>query len=88
MASLSTIRRWFRLAPLAVLAIAAAPARAAHWLASPDCGVSTDSLNCRLAGVLSFLYVAAALLAFVLLLVIVLAVRSFRRRANDDKGLR
>ena len=86
MVSRFSIRRWYCLAALCVAALASGPAHAAQWLASPDCSASGNSLDCRLAGVLSFLYIAAAVLAFALLLVVLLAVRSFRQRSRSDKG--
>jgi hypothetical protein len=70
-----------------VFLLQATPAHAALLL-TPDCSASGDSLGCRLTGVLSFLYVAAALLAVALVLVVVLAVRSYRRKNDDNKGPR
>jgi hypothetical protein len=84
MAHLSILRLRI-VAAAAVLALAAGPARAAVLIADPDCSASGNSLGCRLGDVLSFLYIAAAVLAFVLVLVIVLAVRSFRKRAANAK---
>ncbi len=87
MATLPSIRHPSRFAALAVTAVAALRAHASLLLAARDCGASGNSLDCRLADVLSFLYVAAALLALVLMLVVVLAVRSYRRTSNNgDKG--
>ncbi len=87
MATFPTIRRPSRFAVLAILAVAAVRAHASLLQSVNDCGASGNSLDCHLADVLSFLYVAAGLLALVLLLVIVLAVRSYRRTSNNgDKG--
>jgi cytosine/uracil/thiamine/allantoin permease len=84
MASRSLISRSL-IAATVVLTLAATHARAAVLISDPDCSASANSFNCHLAGVLSFLYVAAALLAVVLVLVIVLAVRSYRRRSDDKR---
>ncbi len=61
----------------------AAQAHASTLLIAPDCSASGNSLQCRLAGVLSFLTVAAALLAVLLVAVIVLAVRSYRNSQRE-----
>jgi len=79
-ANISPIRRWF---PLAALSLPTARAHASALLIAPDCSASGNSLQCRLAGVLSFLTVAATLLAVVLVVVIVLAVRSYRNNQRD-----
>jgi H+/Cl- antiporter ClcA len=60
----------------------------AALLLAQDCDASGNTLDCHLAGVLSFLYIAAGLLAVVLLMVIALAVRSYRRKDDDSKGPR
>lgn len=53
-------------------------------LVSPSCSAAPDSLDCRLASVLSLLYVAAGLLGLVLLLVIFVAVKSYRKNSKMD----
>jgi H+/Cl- antiporter ClcA len=72
---------------MAALGLLVPHAQAALLLAQ-DCDASRNTLDCHLAGVLSFLYIAAGLLAVVLLLVVVLAVRSYRRKNDDRKGPR
>ena len=76
--------------PLALLAaLVLLPAQAhAALLLDRDCGAFRNTADCRLTGVLSILTVAAVLLAVVLLLVIVLDVRSYRRKDEHDKGQR
>jgi hypothetical protein len=56
-------------------------------LASPSCSTSDNklqALECRLPGVLHLLYIAAAILTLVLIAVIVLAVRMYRRNKSSD----
>jgi len=72
-----------RCLPLAALGLLSTRAQATVLLAAPDCSVSGNSLQCRLAGVLNFLTIAAALLAVLLVGVIVLAVRSVRNNKRD-----
>jgi membrane protein implicated in regulation of membrane protease activity len=80
------IRRISCWVALLTAALSAGRAHASLLLSTPDCSAAANSLQCRLTGVLSFLYIAGVLLAVLLLLVIVLAVRSYRRASrNTDK---
>jgi hypothetical protein len=85
--TLTPIRRRLQFAFPPALAtlflLQASPAHAALLL-TPDCSASGESLGCRLTGVLSFLYVAAALLAVLLLLAIGYAVRYYRKDKRKD----
>jgi hypothetical protein len=51
----------------------------------PGCSASGDSLKCHLLGLLNFLYAAAGVLAFMLIVVVVLAVKSYRKNKDDKK---
>jgi hypothetical protein len=46
---------------------------------APDCSISGDPLKCYLSGILSFLDVAAAILGILLIAVIVVVVRIYRK---------
>ncbi len=64
-----------------------ATAAQASTLSTPDCSASSD-LACHLNGVLHVLYIVAATLALVLLAVIALAVRYYRKNAAEDEHRR
>ena len=49
------------------------------------CSASRDSLSCRLLAILNFLYVAAGLLTLALIVVVVLALKSYRRNKADRR---
>jgi hypothetical protein len=73
---------------LLTLAFAVSTARLAHastLFAASDCSASGDSLKCHLLGFLNFLYAAAGVLAFMLIVVVALAVKSYRKNKNDEK---
>jgi uncharacterized membrane protein YciS (DUF1049 family) len=75
-------------AALAVAAVAlTATAAHAATLITPDCAASSD-LACHLSGVLHVLYIVAAILALVLLAVIALAVRIYRKNNIEDEQRR
>jgi hypothetical protein len=61
-------------------------ASASALVLSQDCRTAPDSLGCRLNGVLDFLYAAALMLGVVLVVVIVVTIRIYRKN-KDDKGL-
>jgi hypothetical protein len=70
------------------LALAASTSRlmyASTLTDTPDCSASGDSLKCHLLGILDFLYVAAVVLGIVLIVVVVLAVNSYRKNKKDDE---
>jgi hypothetical protein len=58
----------------------------ASTLLAPACDKAGDSFKCRLVGILNFLDAAAIVLGFVLLLVIVLAVRMYRKNRSAEKS--
>jgi tellurite resistance protein TehA-like permease len=70
-------------------AFAALTPTAAHAsaLSTPDCAASSD-VACHLTGVLHVLYIIAAVLAFVLLAVIALAVRIYRKNSAENEQRR
>jgi bacteriorhodopsin len=73
---------------LLALAFAASTGRLAHAATlsiEPGCTASGDSLKCHLLGLLNFLYAAAGVLAFMLIVVVVLAVKSYRKNKDDKK---
>jgi hypothetical protein len=53
---------------------------------SPNCTTDGDNLHCHLLGFLHFLYAAASLLAVVLMIVIALAVRFYRRNKSNPRA--
>jgi hypothetical protein len=61
-------------------------ARASALTSVSDCSASGDSLKCHLLGVLNFLYAAAGLLGILLIAVVVLAFKSFRKNKTDEKA--
>jgi heme/copper-type cytochrome/quinol oxidase subunit 2 len=58
----------------------------ASTLLVPACDTAADSFKCRLVGILNFLYAAAGILALVLIVVIVLAVRMYRKNRSAEKN--
>lgn len=78
-------KRW--LLPLVVGCAAAASrsARASSLILAPDCSVLGGEYSCYLPGILRFLYVLAIVLGVVLLVVVVLAVKSYRKNKEDEK---
>jgi hypothetical protein len=56
---------------------------AAVALFAADCSTNADSLGCRLASILHILYIAAAILGFVLLIVGLHAYRTYRQNKAD-----
>lgn len=82
----STTRR--RSQTAALLIAAASVSRAAHASATviaPDCTASGDGFGCRLLGILNLLYAAAGVLALVLIVVIIVAVKSYRKNNRIDE---
>ena len=78
--------RWHLLVvALALAASAGYPVHAAAVSSVPDCSASGDSLRCYLGGVLKFLYVAAGLLLVLLIAVVAVAVKSYRKNTDDEK---
>jgi hypothetical protein len=82
-------RRLARTSALLLALAFAAPtgslAHASTHSLTPDCSASGDTLKCDLLGFLNFLYAAAGVLALVLIVVVVLAVKSYRKNRNDEK---
>ncbi len=70
--------------PLAFAAATSTAAHASTLSLSTDCSASGDSLKCRLGDFLGFLYAAAGVLCFVLIIVVVLAVHSYRASKKGD----
>ncbi len=72
------------------LAFAAATGTAAHASTrslSTGCSASGDTLKCRLGEFLGFLYAAAGVLGFILIIVIVMAIHSYRvSKKGDNTG--
>ena len=60
-------------------------ARACTFSFSPDCNASGGGIRCSLLGLLKFLYAIAGVLAFVLIVVAALAVKSYRKNKQDEK---
>ena len=52
----------------------------------PNCSAYGDSPKCHLLGILNFLYAAAGVLGFLLIVVVVLAFESFRKNKTDGKA--
>jgi hypothetical protein len=81
-----------RLAAAIALALAFAAARAHAAVLTttlaPDCTASGGDFACHLTGFLHLLYFIAAILAVVLLIVIALAVRMYRRNKTEDEKRR
>jgi hypothetical protein len=78
--------RWYSL--LVALAVAAAvgcPVHASALSSVPDCSASGGGLRCDLQGVLDFLYMAAGVLGVLLLAVVALAIKSYRKNKDDEK---
>ena len=70
----------------AVSASCTAQASAAFaGLASSNCSASGDSLMCGMLGLLHFLYAAAGILALLLIVVVALAIKSYRKNKDDGK---
>jgi hypothetical protein len=53
---------------------------------TPACVASNTTLNCRLQDFLQFLYGAAGFLALTLVIIIILAVRFYRKNKNNPKA--
>ena len=90
MLNFAAIRRWFKktqalLLPLACIASASSVAHASVAYGISGCSASGDSLRCQLLAILNFLYVAAGLLGLVLIVVLVLAVKSYRKNKTDRR---
>jgi hypothetical protein len=56
----------------------------ATLLSTPDCSVQGDSLQCRLLGILHYLYVAGAVLAVIFLVVLIVAIRAWLSSRNSS----
>gem|GEM_PF-4540582 len=71
---------------LFAIVLAASATRYMHastYLFSPDCSTSGDTLKCYLSGILNFLDVAAAILGTLLIAVIVVVVRIYRKTKGN-----
>jgi hypothetical protein len=71
--------------------VAASISRTAHastFMLTSDCSVTPDTFGCHLLSLLKFLYAAAAVLGLVLVVVIVIAVNSYRKNSRNDEGRR
>ncbi len=79
--------RWYLL--VVAMAVAAAPGFPVHAAAIAsvtDCSASGDGLRCYLGGVLKFLYVAAGVLVVLLVGVVAMAIKTYRKN-KDNKEL-
>jgi hypothetical protein len=84
-----SIRNRYRTAFTLLLAVACARAAfAMNVVQTPDCDVSGETLNCKLLDVLHFLYGAAGVLAFILLLVVGVAIHIYRKNKRQGKDPR
>ena len=82
------IRPLQRYSLLPGLAFALSASRRMHASAlsfAPGCSASGNDIKCYLAGVLSFLSVVAVVLAVLLIGIIALAVKSYRKSKIDEK---
>ena len=84
------IRRRLARAVTALLSLVLATAtvslaQATALISVPDCSASGGSLKCHLLGVLNFLYAAAGVLGCLLIVVVVLAVKIYRKNETDEK---
>ena len=71
-----------RMSPIPGLClIAACTARPAEALVLQNCRPTDSALVCRLESILTLLYAAAAILALLLTLAIVFAIRAYRRKS-------
>ncbi|MGA8939001.1 MAG: hypothetical protein WB439_07540 [Acidobacteriaceae bacterium] len=77
--------RWFQLLVLACAAAASRSAHASSLMLAPDCGVSGGGYSCYLPGILRFLYALAIVLGVVLLVVVALAIKIYRKNKVDKK---
>ena len=71
---------------LFAIALAASATRYMHastYLFAPDCSTSGKPLKCYLSGILNFLDVAAAILGILLIGVIVVVVRIYRKTKGN-----
>ncbi len=64
---------------------ASCSAHASEVIFTPGCAASGAGISCYLPGILNFLYVVAIVLGVVLLVVLVLAIKSFRKNKDDEK---
>lgn len=79
--------RWYLLVATVVLVAAAVyPVHASATSSVTDCGASGDGLRCYLGGVLKFLYAAAVVLGVLLVGVVALAIKTYRKN-KDNKEL-
>ena len=78
--------RWyFLVAALAFAGGAGNPLHASAISSVPDCSASGGGLGCYLTGVLKFLYAAAGVLVVLLIGVVAMAVKSYRKNKDDEK---
>jgi len=84
----TTIATRIRPATLIIALILCSPqiAHAASVALEPNCSASGTTVNCRLLGLLHFLYGAAGILALVLIGVVLLAVRFYRRNKTNPRA--
>jgi hypothetical protein len=76
---------YFLVAAMALAASTGDPVHASAISSIPDCSASGGSLRCYLGGVLKFLYAAAGVLLVLLIGVVALAVKSYRKNKDDEK---
>ena len=81
-----TSRRYSLLLAIALAASATRYMHASTVIFAPDCSTSGDPLKCYLSGILSFLDVAAAILGILLIAVIVVVVRIYRKTKENGKA--
>lgn len=79
-------RSYSLLFALALIALDTQYMHASTSLFAPDCSTSGDPLKCYLSGILSFLDVAAAILGILLIGVIAVVVRIYRKTKENGKA--
>ncbi len=79
-------RRW--ISPLLALGFATTQSRRAHAAnlsSTPDCSASGGGWSCYLPGILHVLSVIAIILGLILVMVIALAIKSYRKSKDQEK---
>ncbi|MBW4040017.1 MAG: hypothetical protein HIU91_14365 [Acidobacteria bacterium] len=73
-------------AAVSLTGLSARAASASTILLTQNCRTAPGSLDCRLNGVLDFLYAAAFILCIVLVAVIAVTIKIYRKNSSKDKG--
>lgn len=79
-------RRYSLLFAITLIASATRYMHASTFIFAPDCSASGDPLKCYLSGVLSFLDVAAIILGILLIGVIAVVVKIYRKTKDTGKA--